>query len=51
MHNYVSLLHLQIFVTTESQLFNAKWLHVKLKLEKIWIVYHDVNHTVNSLTA
>ena len=47
----VSLVHLQIFVTTKSQLFNAKLSHVKLELEKIWIVYHGVNNQVELLTA
>ena len=50
-NNYASLVHLIIFVRTENQLFNAKWLRVKLKLEKIWIVYYAVVHTVNLLTA
>ena len=51
MHNYVKLVHLQVFVTTEDQFFNSKWSPLKLELEKTWIAYQDVNHAVKLVTV
>ena len=45
------VVHLWIFVTTESLSWNTKWPHAKLKLEHTSIIYDAKNQAVELLIA